>query len=169
MTSPPISTITESTSKPRRLRTMFWTIVGVFLVAVLTGLLLVYLTVDDWSRDLSINWAETSAQHVDSGLHPPRVAGTLAETRQIVLQAATSLPGWKDATTSSGAENRLAFERTTPWFRFVDDITVELLPDENGTLVTIKSRSRVGKGDLGQNPRNIKELVTAINKTASQD
>jgi uncharacterized protein (DUF1499 family) len=49
--------------------------------------------------------------------------------------------------------------RTTPVMRFTDDIDVVLRAEGNSTRVQAESQSRVGKGDLGQNPRNLKELV----------
>ena len=44
---------------------------------------------------------------------------------------------------------------------FYDDITV-ILRSERGNSVKATSQSRVGKGDLGQNPRNLKELVNFL-------
>lgn len=52
--------------------------------------------------------------------------------------------------------------RTTPLLRFTDDIEVFLSVSFEGTRIEIKSQSRVGKGDLGQNPRNIRELNRAL-------
>ena len=43
--------------------------------------------------------------------------------------------------------------------RFTDDIVVVLRTEGDLTRVQAQSQSRVGKGDLGQNPRNLKELV----------
>ena len=52
--------------------------------------------------------------------------------------------------------------RVTPIMRFTDDITVILRNEKEGTRVKATSQSRVGKGDLGQNPRNLKELVNFL-------
>jgi uncharacterized protein (DUF1499 family) len=48
--------------------------------------------------------------------------------------------------------------------RFKDDIWVTLAPGETEgtTIVQVRSQSRLGRGDLGQNPRNIKELLSRL-------
>lgn len=46
---------------------------------------------------------------------------------------------------------------------FIDDLRIELTQDERGkTRVYASSRSRIGKGDLGQNARNLRELESWI-------
>ncbi|QDT04316.1 hypothetical protein K227x_27060 [Rubripirellula lacrimiformis] len=57
---------------------------------------------------------------------------------------------------------RLHLVRRTRFFGFADDINVSLEPTDQGTRVQAESQSRLGKGDLGQNPRNLRELVGAI-------
>jgi uncharacterized protein (DUF1499 family) len=47
-------------------------------------------------------------------------------------------------------------------FRFKDDITVRVINRGSERVLAAKSRSRVGKGDLGQNPRNLKQLLEAV-------
>lgn len=54
--------------------------------------------------------------------------------------------------------------RKTRLFRFVDDIEVKVEANtEFVAKVTIKSSSRVGKGDFGQNARNINTFFTELN------
>lgn len=49
--------------------------------------------------------------------------------------------------------------RRTKILGFVDDVRIELSSNPNGqTHLYASSRSRVGKGDLGQNARNLREL-----------
>ena len=55
--------------------------------------------------------------------------------------------------------------RRTRVFRFIDDITIEFHETTSGVRVEAESRSRVGKGDLGQNPRNLIELSKALSST----
>ena len=51
--------------------------------------------------------------------------------------------------------------RSTRLIGFRDDVWVllEERPDAGGVRLHAESRSRVGKGDLGQNPRNLRELL----------
>jgi uncharacterized protein (DUF1499 family) len=55
---------------------------------------------------------------------------------------------------------------TTPLFRFVDDISVRVRPDGAGSVVDVRSKSRVGRGDLGANAKRIRKLRDQL-KTAS--
>ena len=53
-------------------------------------------------------------------------------------------------------------EATSRLFRFVDDVTI-LVRDEGGkTVVSVRSASRVGKGDFGQNARNIRAFFEEL-------
>ena len=56
--------------------------------------------------------------------------------------------------------------RKTRLFRFRDDVTARVYPDPDGARLDITSASRLGKGDLGQNPRNIEELLRAVDRAA---
>jgi hypothetical protein len=133
------------------------------VVGILAGLLL-YLSVDDWNRDLSTNFAETDPLHADPSLRCVVLAMDLDQAAREVRSQAGRLKGWRESTGSSGANDEIKFERTTPWMRYVDDITVRLTPVEDGTRISMTSRSRVGKGDLGQNPRNIRELLSLLKR-----
>jgi hypothetical protein len=62
--------------------------------------------------------------------------------------------GW-DVTHQDPAKGRFDASDTTRIFRFVDDITVRIRPQGSGSEVDIRSRSRVGRGDLGANAQRI--------------
>lgn len=49
---------------------------------------------------------------------------------------------------------------SSPLWKFQDDMVVKLIPlSENETSLSIRSASRVGKGDLGANTKHILDLV----------
>jgi uncharacterized protein (DUF1499 family) len=83
---------------------------------------------------------------------PDRVLGSLK-------RAARTLPRW-DARDDSGQV--LWLTRRTRIFRFVDDITALAEAEGSGTRLLLRSASRVGKSDLGQNARNLQELRRAF-------
>jgi uncharacterized protein (DUF1499 family) len=58
-----------------------------------------------------------------------------------------------------------ATHRTVLW-RFTDDIVIRVVPntDGSGSRIHARSQSRLGKGDLGQNRRNLRELFRALRK-----
>ena len=67
--------------------------------------------------------------------------------------------GWKVVGDDATA-GRLEAIATTRWFRFKDDIVVRLRdrPD-GGTTVDMRSKSRIGRSDLGTNARRIRTFL----------
>jgi uncharacterized protein (DUF1499 family) len=117
----------------------------------------------DWKRDFTTNVAETSPDAADDRLRPVSLDAPLDEAAALVIAAADSLPRWAFVSrTDEGAAVRLAFTRTTRVFRFVDDVTVWIEDRGHERMIRARSASRVGSGDLGQNPRNLRELLDAI-------
>lgn len=53
----------------------------------------------------------------------------------------------------------------TALMRFRDDVTVRVVPDGTGSRVDMRSRSRVGKSDLGVNAARIRRVLEAIGQT----
>lgn len=59
----------------------------------------------------------------------------------------------------------LAAEARTKLWRFVDDVTVTVEAEPGGSVVNMRSRSRVGKGDLGTNAKRIKSFLRRLERT----
>ena len=109
-------------------------------------------------RWFTANWANTTEPtHPD--LAPVVVPLPPEEAAELVRKAVGTLPRWRVESESAG---ELKLSRRTRMFQFVDDVTVTLKPAGPGTMIHAASKSRVGKGDLGQNRRNILELWNAI-------
>jgi uncharacterized protein (DUF1499 family) len=70
--------------------------------------------------------------------------------------------GWQIVGDDQGA-GRLEAIATTRWFRFKDDIVVRLRdrPD-GGTRVDVRSKSRIGRSDLGTNARRIRTYLADL-------
>jgi uncharacterized protein (DUF1499 family) len=73
--------------------------------------------------------------------------------------------GWQ-VTGSEPAEGRIEAVDTTFFFGFKDDVVVRLRPVEGGTRVDVRSKSRVGVGDLGANAARIRRLLEALRGAA---
>jgi uncharacterized protein (DUF1499 family) len=73
--------------------------------------------------------------------------------------AARTLPRWE---AQDAAAPLLWLTRRTRLFRFVDDIVVLADSSANGTTLRLRSASRIGESDLGQNARNLAELRRAF-------
>ena len=86
------------------------------------------------------------------------------EPRRIFDEAKAGVESLERWTLVSAEEAilRLEAERTTRT-GFVDDVSIEIGPvTEFVAQVHIRSASRVGKGDFGQNARNIEEFFTEL-------
>ena len=51
---------------------------------------------------------------------------------------------------------------TTPWFGFKDDVVVRVERAGTGSRVDVRSKSRVGRSDLGVNARRIRDFLAAL-------
>lgn len=130
----------------------------------------VALQIDDWSRDLSINRAETSIDASDRSLQSLELPATIEEVREAIARFVEQSGAWAFSEKNGGGEDAsdadgvvvVPLVRTSRLFRFADDVSVFLQPVESGTCVDVVSQSRVGKGDLGQNPRNIRTLMQVL-------
>jgi uncharacterized protein (DUF1499 family) len=82
------------------------------------------------------------------------------ETERAVIQ----LDKWKIAQ-SRPESGQIEATRETSLWGFIDDVTIEIHPQtEFVTRVDVRSASRVGKGDFGQNARNVRELQAEIDR-----
>jgi uncharacterized protein (DUF1499 family) len=63
--------------------------------------------------------------------------------------------GWQIAREDPSA-GRLEAVATTFWFGFKDDVVIRVAADGPGSRVDVRSKSRVGKGDLGTNAQRIR-------------
>jgi len=141
---------------------MLWglAIVGSILLAV-AAVLAVY--VDDWRRDLTQNHAQTDPDARDPQLQPVTTAVSIDQLSGILQRVPERLSNWSQPEVAQRGDGRtFYFVRTTPLMRFKDDIIVDLRPQGDAIVLTAESRSRLGKGDLGQNPRNLRELLSLL-------
>jgi uncharacterized protein (DUF1499 family) len=70
--------------------------------------------------------------------------------------------GWAVVAAVPG-EGRLEATDTTFWFGFTDDVVVRVRPAEGGgTRVDVRSKSRVGRSDIGANARRVRRFLHAL-------
>lgn len=91
---------------------------------------------------------------------------TLGEDRVAAAakRALGGLPGWtlKGAGKGPGGWSLQAV-RTLP-LGLKHDVTVRVVAEDGRAVVKVRSRSRVGPVDFGQNARNIRELLAEIDR-----
>jgi len=77
------------------------------------------------------------------------------------LLAAAEAMDWA-IVSSDQASGRIEATATMPWWGFKDDIVVVMSPDGIGTRVDVRSKSRVGKSDLGVNAERIQDYLGRV-------
>ena len=113
-----------------------------------------------WPR---LNVVETGRTPEYPDLVPRRYAAAPERVVAAVEAAVHALPRWTLKGAGSGAAGHaLHAETRTRVFRFVDDVTVRVSAAGDGSEVSVRSASRVGKWDFGQNARNVRELLAAL-------
>ena len=84
--------------------------------------------------------------------------------RQAVFDAALALSrarGWA-VHAAEPAEGRIEASATSAWFGFVDDLVIRVADSPQGTRVDMRSKSRVGRSDLGANARRIEAFLADL-------
>lgn len=95
----------------------------------------------------------------------------LAAPPELVLKQAEQLAhdrGWKVAAMDPAA-GTLQATATTLFFRFKDDVVVRVRPDPSnpaGSIVDMRSISRVGLSDLGVNAKRIRAFLSDLEEAA---
>lgn len=100
-------------------------------------------------------------------LGPLVVADSPARTFALVRATAAAQRDWVTTAVDSAA-GRLEATATTRWFGFKDDVVIRVRghgPDS--AVVDMRSKSRVGKGDVGVNAARIRKYFAALRRAAS--
>jgi uncharacterized protein (DUF1499 family) len=63
---------------------------------------------------------------------------------------------------ASEADGRIEATAETGWVRFKDDVVIRIRPDGSGTRIDVRSKSRVGRGDMGVNARRVRNYLHAL-------
>ena len=94
------------------------------------------------------------------GLQPLQLTLPPAQAFARALAAAQAM-GLEVAAADESA-GRLEAVATTRWFGFKDDVVVRIAPAGAGSRIDVRSKSRVGRSDLGANARRIQEFLTRM-------
>ena len=106
--------------------------------------------------------AEIAAQQVKAypELKPRTMSVPPGEAVQKVIDAARAM-GW-EVVSSDTAAGRVEATDTTTWFGFKDDIVIRVRPQGAGSLVDVRSASRVGRSDIGKNADRVREFLAKL-------
>jgi uncharacterized protein (DUF1499 family) len=98
-------------------------------------------------------------------LAPIPVAAPPDEALRRARRAAEEL-GW-EVVEMDETEGRLEATETSRIFRFVDDVVVRVRPGAEGSIVDLRSTSRVGESDLGANAARIRAFRDRVSSAPS--
>jgi len=135
-----------------------WVIIGIIVFAgspFLLGLI--------WPRINDIKTGETP-QYAD--LQPQQFNQPWEKVYDAALASvrAMGLEIREEKRDPSGNGGIIEAVATTRIFKFKDDVTITLKRDGEATIVNVRSKSRVGKGDLGTNARRIRAFQAELAK-----
>ena len=77
--------------------------------------------------------------------------------------AAGRAMGW-EVVSADRATGRIEAVATTRLLRFKDDVVVRLRQDDEFVRVDVRSKSRLGRGDLGTNARRIRRFLESVTR-----
>lgn len=110
---------------------------------------------------LNTNVAETTIDSLFPELIPRRYALDMDILKKLIVETLEKLD-W-EIVESFNQENKLHALVATPLFGFKDDVHIKLEPGAGDTvIVSVRSASRTGKGDLGTNTRHILDLFETL-------
>ena len=133
------------------------TAVGLTLLSIIGGAV---LSLRSWPL---INVVETGRTPEYPDVVPRGYRATVDRVFDAALHAVHRLPRW---TMIDYAKDRGAIraEARTRVLRFVDDVVIHVVEQGQMTTVHMRSASRVGRGDFGQNARNIRTFFEELDR-----
>jgi uncharacterized protein (DUF1499 family) len=87
-------------------------------------------------------------------LEPLRVSLSYDEAYNRALETAREMP-WKIVGENKQEGRIEAFEKLA-WYGFIDDVVIRIDTTGSGSEIDVRSKSRIGRGDLGVNAKRIK-------------
>ena len=106
-------------------------------------------------------WALIQAEAYPE-LAPIQVSLPPAAAYVRALATARAMEGW-ELSYEDAASGTVQARARTPIFRFVDDVVIRVTPEQDASRIDLRSRSHLGRGDLGANAARIRAYVEAFN------
>ena len=116
-----------------------------------------------WLDGFFRNWADLIENDPDLRLRPVSLPMPPSTAVPWVAEILRALTRWEVESADPATGTIHAIHITILW-RFRDDIRIRIQPEGNGSRVFAHSQARLGKGDLGKNARNLRELTDALKK-----
>ena len=115
-----------------------------------------------WPR---LNMVETGRTPEYPDLQPREYAAGEQRVTEALKTAAGRLSRFAFVGAGRGpGGSEVHYVASTPVLRFKDDVNVRIRREGAKTKVTVRSKSRMGTMDFGQNARNVRELLAALDR-----
>jgi len=129
------------------------------LLLVVAGAVAAFLA---WPR---LNMVETGRTPEYPDLQPREYAAGEQRVTEALKTAAGRLSRFAFVGAGRGpGGSEVHYVASTPVLRFKDDVNVRIRREGAKTKVTVRSKSRMGTMDFGQNARNVRELMAALDR-----
>lgn len=89
-----------------------------------------------------------------------------ADTVFAAVRATVAEKDWTLVDANEG-EGRIEATAETGWVRFKDDVVIRVRSENGQTRVDVRSKSRVGRGDMGVNARRVRDFIASLQKRLS--
>lgn len=132
--------------------------IAVFVTAGCVLLVLIALVA--WPM---INVVETGRTPEYPDIQPRAYRAGPAQVFDAALHAVQRMPRWS-LVSHQPATGEIRVEGRTLVWRFVDDILIRVKVRADDAVVEVRSASRVGRGDFGQNARNIRSFLQELDR-----
>ncbi|MEL7296449.1 MAG: DUF1499 domain-containing protein [Pseudomonadota bacterium] len=100
-------------------------------------------------------------------LRPLRVPQSPSEVFDTAVAAAKAM-GW-DMVAAQSEAGRIEATDTTFWFGFKDDVVIRIRPEDAGSVIDIRSKSRIGGSDIGANAERIDRFLKELSGRLDAD
>lgn len=110
-----------------------------------------------------INVVETGRTPEYPDIQPRQYAANRVRIFDAAMHAVNRMPRW--VLVSYQAESgEIRVEATTLVLRFTDDVVIHVTEQGSGAVVSMRSSSRIGRGDFGQNARTIRAFFAELDR-----
>jgi len=110
-----------------------------------------------------INVVETGRTPEYPDLQPRQYHARKDRVFDAAVRALNAMPRWT-VVSSRLEQGDIRAEARTRLLRFVDDVVVRVTEQGGGTSVHVRSASRLGRGDFGQNARNVRAFLDELER-----
>jgi uncharacterized protein (DUF1499 family) len=110
-----------------------------------------------------VNAVETGKSPEYPDLQPRTYASPAERAFETARKVAGQLPRWKVLTYQFSPMEIRAVAKTPLW-GFIDEVTIRVNAEEERAVVNVRSASKVGRWDFGQNARNVRVYIEALDR-----